>query len=264
MQKSTRAILLFLCLSLGLSASYWTMVWLFPKGTLPEFFQHLLRAICGDFGPAIAGIITAFYKEGIDGLKLILEKLIRFRVGAQNYLLAFAWPLLAAGTAVLSAYFFAGSSLKPAFAFSSRMILVFFMMAIVDGPLGEEIGWRGFLLPELLKKMKPVFAAVIVGCIWWAWHIPLYFADGRSIPWIPYLFNTVALSLIMTWFFLRTRESIFFAIFLHNMSNYAIYLSRQIWPQLQNTQIDNYMFFAVLLLLGIAAFFGLTRQQLRQ
>ena len=77
--------------------------------------------------------------------------------------------------------------------------------------------------------------------------------DGKSIPWILYLLNTIALSLIFTWFFLRTKESTFFAIFLHNMSNYPIYLSHQIFPQVQEAAIGKIVFLVIVMLLGAAA-----------
>jgi membrane protease YdiL (CAAX protease family) len=39
--------------------------------------------------------------------------------------------------------------------------------------LGEEIGWRGFLVPELSKSMSFAKVALISGLVWAAWHLPL-------------------------------------------------------------------------------------------
>lgn len=38
---------------------------------------------------------------------------------------------------------------------------------------GEEIGWRGYLLPNLLDTHRPLPALLRVGFIWAAWHLPL-------------------------------------------------------------------------------------------
>lgn len=38
---------------------------------------------------------------------------------------------------------------------------------------GEEWGWRGYLLPKLLKQFKVVPAILVNGVIWGLWHIPL-------------------------------------------------------------------------------------------
>src|SRR5919112_4062042 len=40
--------------------------------------------------------------------------------------------------------------------------------------LGEELGWRGYLLPQLLS-VGQTRALVLVGLIWAAWHMPLIF-----------------------------------------------------------------------------------------
>lgn len=44
--------------------------------------------------------------------------------------------------------------------------LFIFGDSIIRGPLGEEIGWRGFVLNELQKKFNPLKSAIIVGVAW--------------------------------------------------------------------------------------------------
>jgi len=39
--------------------------------------------------------------------------------------------------------------------------------------LGEELGWRGYLLPKLCEKVTPPTAALITGIIWGVWHAPM-------------------------------------------------------------------------------------------
>ena len=47
--------------------------------------------------------------------------------------------------------------------------------------LGEEIGWRGFLLPRLVEQTGFTWGCLISGCIWAVWHYPgLLFADYNS------------------------------------------------------------------------------------
>ncbi|MUV56567.1 CPBP family intramembrane glutamic endopeptidase [Halogeometricum sp. CBA1124] len=51
---------------------------------------------------------------------------------------------------------------------------------------GEELGWRGYLLPELTDRVGPVAATVLVGVVWALYHFPaLYFgaqATGLGDP----------------------------------------------------------------------------------
>jgi uncharacterized protein len=47
--------------------------------------------------------------------------------------------------------------------------------------LGEEIGWRGFLLPRLVGRTGFTVGCLLSGCIWAVWHYPLLlFADYNS------------------------------------------------------------------------------------
>lgn len=52
--------------------------------------------------------------------------------------------------------------------------------------IGEEYGWRGYLLPELTKEHGKIKATVFVGIVWALFHIPVvYFsakASGMSEP----------------------------------------------------------------------------------
>lgn len=63
------------------------------------------------------------------------------------------------------------------------IVSVFINLLIV---LGEEYGWRGYLLPELTKDHGKIKATVIVGIVWALFHIPaIYFsaiASGMSNP----------------------------------------------------------------------------------
>lgn len=49
----------------------------------------------------------------------------------------------------------------------------FGMPGSLSSALGEEIGWRGFLVPELAKSMSFSRLALITGLIWGAWHLPI-------------------------------------------------------------------------------------------
>ncbi len=49
----------------------------------------------------------------------------------------------------------------------------FGMPGSLSSALGEEIGWRGFLVPELFKSLSFTKVAVITGVIWACWHLPI-------------------------------------------------------------------------------------------
>jgi uncharacterized protein len=93
--------------------------------------------------------------------------------------------------------------------------------------LGEEIGWRGFLAPHLVRTRGFTGASLITGCIWAAWHYPvLLFADyNLGTPgWYAvscFTLMVIGLSVIYTWFRLRTG-SLWTATFLHASHNLFI------------------------------------------
>src|SRR5213078_2483579 len=63
--------------------------------------------------------------------------------------------------------------------------------------LGEEIGWRGFLVPELAKRMSFTSVSLLSGIIWSVWHYPiLLFTDfnAGTPPWYGLTCFTVVLT----------------------------------------------------------------------
>jgi membrane protease YdiL (CAAX protease family) len=90
--------------------------------------------------------------------------------------------------------------------------------------LGEEIGWRGLLLPELARRMSWHRAALVSGAIWALWHVPVVsFANyrGDGPLWYGLANFTVmagALSVIAAWLRLRSG-SLWPAALLHAAHN---------------------------------------------
>jgi len=94
--------------------------------------------------------------------------------------------------------------------------------AVMYGRLGEELAWRGYLLPRLLIRHRAVSASLILGVIWWLWHLPLVWTAGAAIEgrqlWL-LLADLMAMSLIFTYVFLGTTGSVLIAILLHAATN---------------------------------------------
>lgn len=77
--------------------------------------------------------------------------------------------------------------------------------AILIGSVAEEIGWRGFLLPNLQKKYTPFISSIIVGILWGVWH--LNFTGGIG-GFFLYTVTIIEMSILMTWVYNKSHGSI--------------------------------------------------------
>ncbi|MBO0412696.1 CPBP family intramembrane metalloprotease [Enterococcus hulanensis] len=105
-------------------------------------------------------------------------------------------------------------------------LLISALSHVVRGPLGEELGWRGFLLEELGKTHQLLTASIILGFVWSGWHFPLWLMSGYSgIDLVYYiLFFTlwcVSQSIIMT-FLYQKNTNLLIPMSFHFFSNYFL------------------------------------------
>jgi membrane protease YdiL (CAAX protease family) len=91
--------------------------------------------------------------------------------------------------------------------------------------LGEEMGWRGFLVPELAKSMSFTGVALVSGFIWAAWHLPLflmgfYGVDGTPLYYQLFFFFLLLMSNSVTMTYLRLKTgSLWTAVIFHASGN---------------------------------------------
>jgi hypothetical protein len=188
------------------------------------------------YAPAIAALSLALYRHGIDGTRRFLSRLLLWRASIPWYVLLIAVvPLVF----YVSALFKEGAydSLFP-FVSVQAFLLALFLMAI-KGPV-EEIGWRGLALPLLQRIMAPLWAALVLGVIWAVWHLPAFLLSGTpQSAWsiTPFFVGTVALSIIVTPLFNRSRGSILLPAFFH------LQLINPLWPDAQ--PYDTWLFVVV-------------------
>ncbi len=110
---------------------------------------------------------------------------------------------------------------------------------------GEELGWRGLLVPELAKQHSLAGTALISGAIWALWHYPVilfaeYNNDGAPI-WFGMLCFTlmaIGLSFVMAWLRLRSG-SVWTAVLLHASHN--IFIQTLLNPLTGKTTLSPYV-----------------------
>lgn len=104
------------------------------------------------------------------------------------------------------------------------MTATFGLLPALPSALGEEIGWRGYLVPELSRVCSFTTTSLVTGVIWALWHAPvILFSDfTHGVPvWYGLTCFTVfimASSVICTWLRLKSG-SIWPTVVLHATNN---------------------------------------------
>lgn len=119
-----------------------------------------------------------------------------------------------------------GLHISPALATILYVLLVgsFGMVGSLSRALGEEIGWRGFLVPELAKTTNFTTTALISGIVWAIWHYPvLIFADynaGTPTWYALSCFTVMVVSIAFVFAWLRLKSgSLWTGALLHASHN---------------------------------------------
>src|SRR5215210_6770365 len=168
------------------------------------------------FGPALAAVIVAALTDGRAGLRDLLSQLVRWRVGARWYAVALGLPMVLALTAA-SLNLLLGAQTSVNFGELSVLNFVVFVLIV-----GEELGWRGYALPRLLAERSALAASLILGVLWGAWHLPTFFVTGApqyGLPFSAFALLTMAYSVLISWVYVHSRESVLIASLMHGAIN---------------------------------------------
>jgi membrane protease YdiL (CAAX protease family) len=194
---------------------------------LPEQFRKLLGELSDTHplyfiavaAPTISATILALASEGRHGLYDLYKRLVRWRFGIQWYALVLVClPVLGwLITRVTGSYPLKDVS-------TTALLLMLLLNLLITGPLGEELGWRGYALPRLLMRFSPFKASLILGILWGIWHLPSFYVSAMvqarlSLPL--FLLNALCLSFLASWLFMNTGGSALITVLLHYMANFC-------------------------------------------
>lgn len=196
--------------------------------------------LLGGYGPSIAAIIVSAITGGKAEVKALFKRMIKGRTGIKWWaVVLLTGPLIfAMGTA---GYLLAGGDLGVLNKGLIPWIPIIFIASLPFGPLGEELGWRGFALRQLDSKKHFVMSSLIIGVIWTFWHAPLFWAaSGTAVSGLAVTFTSVGLflagvtgtSFIYTWVHNHTGGSVLMAILLHLGWNAAGSINGMFFPEM--------------------------------
>ena len=175
------------------SSFFVLMIWakkLFPGMTRKEFIKDAFR-------------------EKLNIKWVIISLIIPFAV----YLISFGIFIPLSGQS-------AGELFNAEFAFSPLM----FLLVLVSGPMGEELGWRGYYLTHKAERYSVLKASLITGIVWSFWHLPLWFLRGGSgvdlvIYIVAFIIQTTSQTVVFGHIYIKHRNLVY-TILIHTFDNF--------------------------------------------
>lgn len=189
----------------------------------PPFALHYLAA----FGPFIAGLILTLHENGAAGLKNLAARITRWHVEPVWWLVAISPLLLFLLLAVLIR-FLQGTWLDVRmlgrFDFLPDLGAAAVLLWLATYGIGEEVGWRGYLLPRLQRGRSAWSATVILWILWAIWHIPSFFylhtVTGVGTL-IGFFVGVLAGAIFLTWLYNSSGGSILIVAVWHGLFDYV-------------------------------------------
>jgi membrane protease YdiL (CAAX protease family) len=186
--------------------------------------QGLVLVILASNVPSVMAIVLTAMVFGRGALRKLLGRLLIWRVNPLWYLVVVLVPVaLTAGVLPLNALL--GG---PALSLGMPLVgaAVFLAFSIFPGSaLGEEIGWRGYVLPRLQTRMSALSASLFLAPIWALWHLPLWLTgDPVKTPtfYVPFFLAVFPLSILLTSVYNSTGGSLLMVVLLHATANFPV------------------------------------------
>ncbi|MEU4834574.1 type II CAAX endopeptidase family protein [Streptosporangium sp. NPDC023615] len=211
--------------------------------TFPSRFggSQILGVLPGAYlGPILAAFIVTAVVDGREGVRRWAGRMTKWRVGWIWYLgtlLGVPAAIVVAGLAVSGG----DIHLPPA------VVLVAYLpgllIQMVTTGLAEEPGWRDFALPRMQRRFGPLGGTFVLGPLWGLWHLPLFMSEWGGWPdvtWMrvgEFIAFCCVFSVVVTWVFNRTGQSLPLVILLHvGVNNFMSLAYSDMFPSIAGAE----------------------------
>lgn len=181
------------------------------------------------WGFILAALIMTGLTMGRGAVIALLKRYLIWRVSWKWYLAAFLlFPAIYLSAVLLNAALtqspvdFSSVMAHEIFGPSARLpilILPFFLFDAITN--GEEMGWRGYVLPRLQVKHSALASSLIIGVIWGFWHLPKFFAPTNPGSFAWFMVKILPEAVLYTWLYNNTKGSLLLVTFFHASGNTA-------------------------------------------
>jgi uncharacterized protein len=179
--------------------------------------------LLGSLVPSTVGVVLVALLRGRSGVRTLLGRLLRARIGLRWYLAVLALTMLAplaVGVSILM-----GGATPVVDNTILGVLFLFAFMIFPGSAVGEEVGWRGFALPRMQARHSALKASLVLGIVWGSWHLPLWLTGNEGHPiglFVPFVLAVIATSVICTWLYNNTGGSLLIIVLYHAAINLPI------------------------------------------
>ena len=213
----------FIAIAFGISWTCWFFVALTGRNIFADLEAGIV-AVLGGFGPAIAGIVMVYRTNDQAFIRDYWRRVFDLRrIGAIWFLpTLFLYPVTVLLTFLLAGIELDASPLVEMLR-NPGVLVTTIIFVFIFGPFSEELGWRDYALDWLQARYSAFVSSVILGVIWWAWHLPLIAVAGSFLNengndpvfLAGYLYVVVIYSVLFTWVYNNNARSVLAIILLH-------------------------------------------------
>jgi membrane protease YdiL (CAAX protease family) len=189
---------------------------------------HYLAA----YGPMLSAFIVTAMTAGTAGIRELVGRMTRWRVGIRWILVAVASPIALYLIAGLIMRVFSGawpdwSRFGAAEELPGLAGLAGWAFHTLTFGFGEETGWRGFALPRLQKGRSARSATWILGVFWAIWHAAMFTYKANFIAMgifdaVGWLVGMLSGAIVLTWLYNSTQGSILMVALWHGTYNATV------------------------------------------
>jgi membrane protease YdiL (CAAX protease family) len=170
-------------------------------------------------GPFAAALVVLGLGAGWPAVKDLLARIARGRVPWRWYAFAFGLPVLLVGASVAVNTALGAPAPTAQQLATWRGLPESFLFILLFIALGEEPGWRGFLLPRLERRFGPLRASLVLGAVWALWHLPLLGNEFAPAHVAPFLLSVFAGSVVLTRLYDGSGGSVLLPMLMHATIN---------------------------------------------
>jgi len=199
-------------------------------------------------GPAVGAISVSYLIGGGRGVRCLLQKLIPRKRHVGWWLIL---PLL--GTSITFISFLIGGlsldSLSAILADGWGLFILHLLIQILLIGIGEELGWRGWLLPKLAQRFPLGVSMLLIFIVWTLWHFPILLMGADIV--VPWIFVAISATIILTWIWIKVKGNVFVLAIAHaSINGSQFFIENQIGQEqnlllLESWRITGYIYLAV-------------------